>query len=283
MGGALILARFTFREAIRKKMVIWVLVLSAIFVGLYAYGFSSLRSNYLERVADGQEPPFGFAVFAGVMTVLGFYTVNFLSGVMAIFASVGSVAAEVDAGTFHAIVPKPVSRWEIVLGKWLGYALMLAAYVSLMCLSVLLVARYIGGYTPPNRVAGSALVVLVSLVLLSLTVLGSTFFSSLTNGIIVFMLYGVALMGGVVEQIGEFLQNDTLTSIGVGTSLVIPSDAVWRTASYLLQQSGGFSIQAIQTPFTASSNPSNAMLVYAVFYAAGALGLSTWVFGRRDL
>jgi ABC-type transport system involved in multi-copper enzyme maturation permease subunit len=283
MSGALILARFTFREAIRKKMVLWVLVLSAIFVGMYAYGFSSLRNNYVERVASGDAPPLEFAVFAGVMTLLGFYTVNFLSGVMAIFASVGSIAAEVDAGTFHAIVPKPVRRWEIVLGKWLGYAAMLAVYVSLMCLSVLLVARYIGGYTPPNRVAGSALVVLVSLLLLSLTVLGSTFFSSLTNGIIVFMLYGVALMGGVVEQIGEFLRNDTLRSIGVGTSLVIPSDAVWRSASYLLQQSGGFSIQPIQTPFTASADPSNAMLAYAVFYALATLALSTWAFARRDL
>lgn len=281
--AALILARFTLREAIRKKMVLGVLLLSALFIGMYAYGFSSLRSNYLERVASGNEPPLAFPVFASVMVLLGFYTVNFLSGVMAIFASVGSIAAEVDAGTFHAIVPKPLRRRDIVVGKWLGYAGMLAVYVSLMCLAVVVVARTVGGYAPPNALAGSALLVLVSLLLLSLTVLGSTFFSSLTNGIVVFMLYGVALMGGVVEQIGRFLNNDTLTNIGLGTSLAIPSDAVWRLASSLLQPSGGLSVQAIQTPFTASAAPNGPMALYAVCYAVAALALSTWVFSRRDL
>lgn len=281
--AALILARFTLREAVRKKMVLGVVLLSALFVAMYAYGFSSLRNNYMERVTSGDTPPLEFSVFASVMVLLGFYTVNFLSGVMAIFASVGSIAAEVDAGTFHAILPKPVRRRDVVLGKWLGYALMLAVYVSLMCGAVLLVARYIGGYTPPNRLAGSALVVLVSLVLLSLTVLGSTFFSSLTNGIVVFMLYGVALMGGIVEQIGRFLSNDTLTNIGVGTSLLIPSDVVWRLASSLLQPQGGFSVQAIQTPFTASVQPSVPMALYAVLYAFSAVTLSTWIFSQRDL
>lgn len=283
MSAVLIFARFTLREAIRKKMVLGVLLLSALFVGMYAYGFSSLKSNFSERVAMGDVPPIDFPVFASVMVQLGFYTVNFLSGVMAIFASVGSVAGEVDGGTFHAIVPKPVRRWHIVVGKWLGYAVMLTVYVTLMCLSVLLVSRFIGGFVPPNMVLSSALVVLVSLLLLSLTVLGSTFFSSLTNGIIVFMLYGVALMGGVVEQIGRFLQNETLTNIGVITSLVIPSDAVWRLASSLLQRSGDLSVQVIQTPFTASAQPSPPMVIYAVCYVLAAVSLSTLVFSRRDL
>ncbi len=277
----LVMARFTFREALRKRMVLGVLLLSALFVGMYWYGFSSLKSNYDERAAAGFQMEFPFPVSAGVMVQLGFYTVNFLAGVMAIFASVGSIAAEIDAGTFHAIVPKPVRRWEIVVGKWLGYAVMLAAYVTLMCVSVLLVSRYVGGYVPENRAAATGLVALVSVVLLSLTVLGSTFFSSLTNGIIVFMLYGVALMGGVVEQIGEFLQNDTLTNIGVVTSLVIPSDVVWRLASYTLQSA--FSVQTIPTPFTASSPPSTAMVMYALAYTVMAVFLSTRVFSRRDL
>ena len=278
---ALLLARFTVREALRKKMVLGVLLLSAVFVLMYWYGFASLKSNFDERLASGDTPPVSFAAFASVMVQLGFYTVNFLSGVMAIFASVGSVAAEIEAGTFHAIVPKPVRRWEIVLGKWLGYAAMLAVYVTLMCLAVLLVASRVGGYAPPNRVEGIGLVVLVSLVLLSLTILGSTFFSSMTNGIVVFMLYGVALMGGVVEQIGRFVLRETLIIIGIATGLVIPSDVVWRLASYVLQPA--FSIPVIPTPFSATTPPSNAMVVYAVGYMLAAILFSTWSFSRRNL
>jgi len=277
----LLIARFTFREAMRKQMVLAVILLSAVLVGLYWYGFSSMRSNYDSRLAMGELPPFEFPVFANALVLMGFYTVNFLSGVMAIFASVGAIAAEVDAGTLHTILPKPIRRSEVVLGKWLGHALMLAVYVMLMCGSVLLVSYYVGDYLPPNPLQGSALVVLVSLVLLSLTILGSTFFSSLTNGIVVFMLYGTALMGGVVEQIGDVLKNDTLTNIGVGAGLLIPSDTLWRLTSYLLQPE--FSLQLGPTPFTAITPPSTQMIVYSVAYGAAALALSTWVFSRRDL
>ncbi|MEJ7654196.1 MAG: ABC transporter permease [Chloroflexia bacterium] len=201
----LLIARFTFREAMRKQMVLAVILLSAVLVGLYWYGFSSMRSNYDSRLAMGELPPFEFPVFANALVLMGFYTVNFLSGVMAICIG-RAIAAEVDAGTLHTILPKPIRRSEVVLGKWLGHALMLTVYVMLMCGSVLLVSYYVGDYLPPNPLQGSALVVLVSLVLLSLTILGSTFFSSLTNGIVVFMLYGTALMGGVVEQIGDVLE-----------------------------------------------------------------------------
>ena len=101
---------------------------------------------------------------------------------------------------------------------------------------------------------GRALVVLVSLMLLSVTVLGSTIFSALTNGIVVFMLYGVTLMAGVVEQVGTFLNNDTLIRIGIAASLVLPSDAVWRLASYTLQPA--FNVPLTPLPFTATTPPT---------------------------
>lgn len=277
----LLLARFTFREARRKRMVLGVLLLSAVFLGLYWFGFASFRGNYDARVAAGARAPFDFDVFASVLVLLGFYTVNFLSGVLAIFAAVGTVAAEVEHGTLQAIVPKPVPRWQVLVGKWLGYAAMLTAYTATMCLGVLAVGRFAGGYTPPNWAAGTALVVLVSLMLLSVTVLGSTLFSTLTNGIVVFMLYGVALMAGVVEQIGTFLNNLALMTIGLAADLVLPSDALWRLAAYTLQPA--FTLPVIPLPFTVATPPSGAMIGYAVAYTVAAVLGAVLVFNRRDL
>lgn len=278
---ALLLARFTFREARRKRMVLGVLLLSALFLALYWYGFSSFRSNYDARVNAGARAPFDLQVFASVLVLLGFYTVNFLSGIMAIFAAVGSVASEIDQGTLQAIVPKPIRRWEVLLGKWLGYAAMLAMYATLMCLGVLAVGQTAGGYLPANWAAGTALVVLVSLMLLSVTVLGSTVFSALTNGIVVFMLYGVTLMAGVVEQVGTFLNNETLMNIGLAANLVLPSDAIWRLAAYTLQPA--FALPVIPLPFAVTTPPSGAMIVYAGAYTVGAIVLAVGLFNRRDL
>jgi Cu-processing system permease protein len=48
---------------------------------------------------------------------------------------------------------------------------------------VALIARLIGRYTPPNLLEGLALMILVSAILLSLTMLGSTIFSTMANGV----------------------------------------------------------------------------------------------------
>ncbi|ACZ41383.1 hypothetical protein Tter_0462 [Thermobaculum terrenum ATCC BAA-798] len=278
---SLLIAKFTFKEALRKKLVIGVILLSIVFVALYVWGFSSLKNNFDERIASGNPPPFSFEFFANALVLMGFYTVNFLCGVMAIFASVGSIASEIDNGTLHSIVPKPIRRWEIVLGKWLGYAFMLAIYVLLMCAAVVITGKLIGDYVPPRYIYGSLLVVLVGIVLLSITVLGSTLFSSLTNGIVVFMLYGVSLMGGIVKQVGEILDSSTLKNIGLATNLVIPSDTLWRLASYVIQPR--FSLQMGPTLLSSDTPPSNMMVVYAFAYITLALLIANWIFARRDL
>ena len=40
-----------------------------------------------------------------------------------------TLAGEISTGTIQAVVAKPVRRVEIVLGKWLGFAALLALYL----------------------------------------------------------------------------------------------------------------------------------------------------------
>jgi ABC-type transport system involved in multi-copper enzyme maturation permease subunit len=216
------------------------------------------------------------------MVLLGLWTVNFLAGVMTIFASVGTIASEIEQGTLHAIVSKPIRRWEIVLGKWLGYATMLAVYIGVMVATVVLAARLIGDYTPPNVLRAYGLILLVALILLSLTMLGSTLFSTVANGVIVFMLYGMAITGGLVEQIGTALDNDVLVRIGVIVSILVPSDSMWRLASYLVQPRIAVNFMG-PTPFGTTVPPSALAVWYSVGYTVIMLCLAMLRFQRRDL
>ena len=95
------------------------------------------------------------------------------------------------------------------------------------------------------------------------------------------MLYGLAFIGGWVEQIGSFLQNDTAVKIGIVCSLILPSEALWKRAAYEMQSAlvGVFGA----SPFNTSSVPSPIMIVYAVLYAGVILALSVRQFNRRDL
>lgn len=278
----LAVAGFTFREAVRKRVLLGAIVLSLGFLGLYALGaflaYGDFARNNLGRASAVNLQP----TIATALGLAGLYVVNFLAGALAIFTAVGTIAGEIDSGTLHAILPKPIQRWQVLLGKWLGYAVMLVAYLALMSAAVVLIIYYSWGILLQQPVFGIAVMALCTLLLLSLTILGSTIFTSLANGIVVFMLYGVGLMGGFVEQIGSVLRNDTMVNIGIVSSLIIPSDVLWKMASYLMQTRDMIA-QAVVTPFFGSSPPSPAMIAYALGYTAVAVGLAITIFDRRDL
>ncbi len=124
-----------------------------------------------------------------------------------------------------------------------------------------------------------------AMLLLSVSLLGGAMLSTLTNGVLVFGLFGIAFIGGRIEQIGTFYTNQaashTAINIGIITSLLLPSEALWRRAAYEMQSplvgALGFS------PFTSRSIPSTAMVFYAVLYLIAAVFLAIRVFSRRDL
>lgn len=273
----LVIAQFTFREALRRRMIWGVLLLSLLFAGVYYWGYTAVRADFSP---EGEILTFDFVSM--ILVGLGFYTINFLAGVMTIFASVGTVAGEIESGTFQAIVPKPLARWELVVGKFLGFAGMIAGYIVIMVTSVLISARLVGGYTPPNVIAGTALMVLVSLILLALTILGSTILQTMANGVVVFMLYGGALLGGLLETLGSLLNIRSLVNTGVIASLILPSDAVWRRATAVFQPNNNLRVES-PIPIAVTRPPSNAMLVYAVAYVLVLVGLAVLSFRRRDL
>lgn len=286
--AALVIARLTLREALRKKMIWGVMALSVCFALLYAWGFKQVQADFAGHNAAGSTPGAGgdriisFQLVAGILVSLGLYTINFLSGVMTIFAAVGTVAGEVETGTFQAIVPKPLARWEIIVGKYLGFAAMIAGYIAIMATDVFVTAYVVAGYWASNSVVAGALVLLVSLILLALTMLGSTILPTMANGVVVFMLYGMALLGGLLEQLGSLLTVQSLVVVGVVTSLLLPSDVIWQLASYLLQPSVNVRFTG-PIPIAAAAAPSPLMVAYAVGYCVVLLGLAAAVFSKKDL
>jgi ABC-type transport system involved in multi-copper enzyme maturation permease subunit len=266
----------TFHEARRRSMVLIALVLGAAFVILFGIGFALIKGE-LDRPgvsAPERNVSYNFLLIAGL------YVVHFLTIMLAIFSSVGTVAGEIASHTIQAIVTKPVRRWQVILGKWLGHAAMIIVYLGLLSGSILLVVYLLVGYAPPNLLQGLPLLGLETLVLLSLSLLGGTRLSTLTNGVALFMLYGLAFIGAWVEQIGALIQSPAAVRVGIITSLVLPVEALWRRAAYLMQPP---ITRSLPSPFSTASVPSPAMVVYAALYALIALLLAMRAFSRRDL
>ena len=58
---------------------------------------------------------------------------------------------------------------------------------------------------------------------------------TLTNGVTVLGLYGLAFVGGWVEQIGTIAGNAAARYIGIAASLLVPSESLWQLASHHMQ------------------------------------------------
>jgi ABC-type transport system involved in multi-copper enzyme maturation permease subunit len=274
-----IIAKLTFREAARR-WILWVaLLLGVLFIAVYTLGYNEIRKD-IQRSGDDLATLQRNEMF-NFMTMAGLYAVNFLTIMMAVLTSVDTLAGEIASGTIHTLVSKPVRRWEIVMGKWLGFAAMLLSYLLLMAGGVLAATYLVSGYTPPNALRGVALMGFNTLLLLSVSFLGGATLSTLANGVMVFGLYGVAFIGGWIEQFGAMLRNQTAVNVGVVCSLILPSEAIWKRAAFEMQSplvaALGFS------PFITNSVPSPMMMIYAGLYLLVALGLALRQFQRRDL
>lgn len=278
-----VIARLTFQEALRRKILLMALILGLLFLTVYHLGFHFIMQDF-ER--QGQRMSvLELNEARNFLLLAGMYVVNFLTVMMTVLTSVDTLSGEISSGTIHTLAAKPIRRWEIVLGKWLGFAGMLTLYLLLMGGGVIGLIYLRSGYLPPNPLSGLALIWLNALLMLSVSLLGGAYFSTLANGVLVFGLFGVAFIGGWIEQIGT-LMNDltfshTALNIGILTSLIMPSEAIWKRAAFELQSPLatvlGFS------PFVGRVYPSLAMILYAVGYLLLALGLAMRRFNNRDL
>lgn len=273
----LLFAELTIRETQRRK-ILWVgLLMAAAFLAVFAVGFHYIYLE-MEQHANLEEA----LTISGLLLTTGLYAVNLLVVLMAVLISVTAVSGEIDSHTVEAIVTKPIRRWEVVLGKWLGFSLLIAVYIVLLAGGLMLIVYLRAGVVLANILAGMALMLLQGCIILSVTILGGTRLSTLANGVLAFMLFGIAFMGGWIEQIGALFENETAVNIGIITSLLMPTQAIWNRALVLLQPN--FTSSAyFAGPFAVISQPSDLMVAYALLYAGGLLLLALVSFSHRDL
>ena len=70
------------------------------------------------------------------------------------------------------------------------------------------VAYVLDGYVVPNVVSGIVLIYLEALLMMSVTLMCSSMLSTLATGGVIFGLYGIAFIGGWVEQFGDLDEDD---------------------------------------------------------------------------
>lgn len=278
MRGLLTIARLTVHEAVRRRILVAAFACGLAFLTLDAIGFHFIVRDMNKHENTSLVERRTMITF---FTLAGLYAVNFLTIMTAVLLPVDTLSGEIGSGVMQTLASKPIRRSSIVLGKWLAHVAIVWGYLLLLAGGVLVVARVIGHMTPPDVAHGVPLLMLEAMVLTTLSIAGGTRFSTVTNGVLVFGLYGLAFIGSWVEQIGAHTNNDAARSVGTVASLIMPSESMWQLAAHHMQPAIMRDLHL--TPFSPASVPSNAMVAWAVGYTLVVLLIGLRQFAKRPL
>jgi ABC-type transport system involved in multi-copper enzyme maturation permease subunit len=284
--AALVIARLTLAESIRRR-IIWVLLGLTVFsVAITTWGVERLVSLARENGTGEVQ------IFIGVsqILVLVAFMFSFVLAMTAAFLGAPAIAADVESGVAHAMLARPIRRADLVIGRWLGLSVVVLAYAAVSGLLEIAAVRLVSGYAPPNPLEAVAYLAAQAIVLMTVALLLSTRLPAMASGAICVVLFGLGWMAGVFAGIGRLLDAGALVSVAEATRWLLPTDGLWRGAIHALQPplvvlvaAGRLGSAADANPFFATSAPDPAFLAWCVVWTAVVLGLAALSLERRDL
>jgi Cu-processing system permease protein len=274
---------YAVRESIRRRVLTVVLILTVAFLSLYGIGV-----HFAFRDTQGFA---GFDVintkaFTGAtMLGLAMFATLFLGAVVAAFLTLGVVRGDAESGLLQPLVVRPLGRNTMLLARFTGAAAFAAAYGLVVYLCAVLITGAIGGWWPDHVLLPGLGLAAGLVIVAALSLLGSVFLSSTAQGIAVLMVFGAGLTAGLLGQIGDAIDSDSLTNIAKVASWVLPFEALYQGGLHALtSDTTGLTGTAISLgPFGGPQGAGVGLVVWAIAYLAAALAVACLFFSRRDL
>jgi Cu-processing system permease protein len=253
------IARNTFREAVRNK-ILYSLLFFAVLIILSASALGQLSLHEEVRMTRD----------------VGLFGIDLFGVVIAIFVGVNLLYKELDLKTVYTILPKPLRRWEFVLGKWLGMLLTLAVQVVVMG-AVLGLTMAMQGASFDVPMAKALWLLYVNVVVVtSVAVLFSSFSSPFLSG---FFALGFFVLGRSVPDIRALAAKS-----GAALKSVLDAGATVVPNLHLFYPSGAI-IGAEHVSVHGDFVNAGYLLwttAYGLGYSLAVLVLAMLIFRKRD-
>jgi ABC-type transport system involved in multi-copper enzyme maturation permease subunit len=277
------IAALTLREALRRRVVLALAVLTAILLVLSGWGFSRVAAEMGPDTLTSGEA----RLTASIMLNLVMFGFSLIAALGTAFLAGPTLSGETESGIALAVLARPIRRSAVLLGKWLGLVGFGSGFVLLAGLAQCLVVRWAVDYWPPQPALALALLVAQTIVLLTLALLLSTAISPMASGVVAVGLFGATWIAGVVGAIGGSLGNEAVARVGTVSRMLLPTDGLWRGAMRAFQdpsaliEMGGSDAEAF--PFLSASPLTATYVLWAAVWVAMIWGLAAASFLRKDL
>jgi len=283
--GVATIAAYSIRESLRRRVFLVVLVLTVAFLALYGLGTREAFQDARDFAGPDSEIVDVDAFVGATLFGLAMFATLFLGAVLAIFVTLGAVRGDAERGLLQPLVVRPVGRGALLLARFAAAAAVSGLYVLVVYFAAMGLTAAAGGWWPDHVVGpGLALAGAVATIA-ALSLLGSVVMSATANGIAVFMAYGAGLTAGLLGQIGNALNSDTLEDIARIASWALPFEALYQAGLHaLVSDTEGLTGVVLQLgPFGGAQAAGATIVPWTVGWLALVLGLAAFAFSRRDL
>jgi Cu-processing system permease protein len=276
---------YGFREAVRRKVFAVVVVLTVIFLALFALANHYVFSE-LAHISPPRDVHVDTRTFAGAFLFgLAMFATLFLGVVLAVFLTLGVVTGDAERGLLQPLVVRPVGRGTLLLSRFLGAAAVTTAYVLAVYSLAMVITGESGDWWPAAKVVPGLELAGGVVIVTALSLLGSVVLSSTANGIAVFMLFGAGLVAGLLGTIGHALDSHAIKHASTVAAWALPFEALYQDGLRLIAANengvAGFLLQL--GPFGGAYVHGWPIRVWAACYLVLALGVALLAFARRDL
>ena len=213
------------------------------------------------------------------------FAILFLGAILAVFLTLGAVRGDAERGLLQPMLVRPLPRHTLLLGRWLGATAVCAPYVMFVALAAFVITNLLGDWWPDRTVMPLLSLAFGVAIIAALSLAGSIVLAATANGIAVFMLFGAGLTAGLLGQIGEGINSDSLEDVSRIASWALPFEALYQDGlAEMTTDTVGFARLAINLgPFGGAQSAGAGLWVFSLAYLVAVGALAVAALRRRDL
>jgi ABC-type transport system involved in multi-copper enzyme maturation permease subunit len=251
-----VLAKNVFQEVVRDRI-------------LYIIGF------YLILIAIAKRLITEFAAVSATKIFLdfGLAAMSAICLIVVVFIGTGLVNKEIEKRTILVLISKPVSRSELIIGKYLGLSAVIATLIAAMTVIFIGFLQFGGNPYSLASILLAAIFLFLQLSLITAVAITlGVFTSSLLATALTFAVY---LMGNITQdlvQLGRLSRNLGIERVTQALYLILPN-----LSRLDLKNDAVYGLQALPDPITLTTNA-----VYGLVYSAMLLAIAIFIFLQRE-
>ncbi len=267
MGQVISIAKVTFKEGMRERIFLGVLI----FVGFLLIG-----SGFVADLSIGD--------ILKVTQDIGLSGLSFLGLFISLFLSTHLIAKDLDKKTIFLVISKPIARWQYLLGKFLGlcflttFALFIGFFVFIITLFYFWKTANL--FQIPHIAWYKHILAFIYLNLkMYLLVAIGIFFSSFSSSALVAFFFSlfVYFIGSNLENVKMILESKA------GENISSFIKGIFHLAYWLFPNLSLLDLKAVAVHNLPLDMSSLALrLIYGIFYTVALLLFAFFIFEKRE-